>query len=73
MTVIHEIGAPQLPEIIEIIKEQYGYDFSGYAAAPALEAGRNKEADEPPALRKSLSKKAPAPVPAPRLPHEFSC
>lgn len=33
MTVIHEIGVANLPEIIEIIKERYGYDFSGYAAA----------------------------------------
>lgn len=30
---IHEINPALLPEIIEIIREQYGYDFSGYAAA----------------------------------------
>lgn len=29
----HEIGRVLLPEVIEIIKEHYGYDFSGYAAA----------------------------------------
>lgn len=33
MTVIHELKAAHLPEIIAIIKEQHGYDFSGYAAA----------------------------------------
>lgn len=33
MTAIHEINAAHLPEIIAIIKEQYGYDFSGYAGA----------------------------------------
>ncbi|KAA5536465.1 protein-glutamate O-methyltransferase CheR [Taibaiella lutea] len=33
MTVIHEINTAHLPEIIAIIKEQYGYDFSGYAEA----------------------------------------
>jgi len=33
MTVIHEINAAHLPEITAIIKEQYGYDFSGYAGA----------------------------------------
>lgn len=30
---IHEVSTDFLPEIIAIIKEQYGYDFSGYAQA----------------------------------------
>jgi len=30
---IHEVSNTAMPEIIAIIKEQYGYDFSGYAQA----------------------------------------
>jgi len=36
MPVTHEIDETLLPEIIEIIREHYGYDFSGYAPASFL-------------------------------------
>lgn len=33
MPITYEIDRAFLPEIVEIIREQYGYDFSGYATA----------------------------------------